>query len=185
MEPILVGIKREKLGKSFSNRSRKKGYIPAVVYMQKDNNFINLEYDQIKEVFKKHGENALIGLKIGDDTTTVMIKEIQKHPITKDILHIDFKPAGADDIINTKVPVNYVNTEWIKKQRGILQTQMNDIEIKCKAADMPKAINLDVSKHNVGDALRIKDVEIGAEISIVNNPEEIVATITRINDENI
>lgn len=174
---VLEGLDRQNLGKNFSKKSRKAGYVPAVVY-DKHNRFINLHHEQMSEVLRKCGDNALVELRVGPNVTTALIKDVQRHPISGELLHVDLKPVDSAKIVNTKIPINFVNTESIKRQGGIIQTQKNDIEVECKAEDIPRVINIDVSKHNIGNTLKLRDIEVSKEISIIGNPEDIIATLT-------
>lgn len=177
MLPVLDVIIRPSMGKNPSKRDRKSGWIPAVIYDSK-NNHIHLHEEQITWLLKKYGDNMLVDLKIGDQKRSALIKEVQRHPISGQLLHVDFKPVNTTEDVFVKVPINLINTEGISKQGGIIQTQKNDLEVKCEAKDMPRSINIDASKHNIGTTLKVKDVEVSEAISIMDNPDEIIAVIS-------
>lgn len=178
MLPVLYGLNRESLGKNFSRRSRKAGHIPAVVYQQQNNQLISLENEATRDILKEHGDNALVELKIGEDLATVVIKEVQRHPISGEILHIDFIPIDTEMVIRARIPIGFINTGDIIKKHGTIQVHKNNIDIKCKAKDIPKVINIDASKHKLGEAIKIGEIELAGEISIVGNGEDIIATFT-------
>lgn len=175
MLPVVEGISRNELGKGSASKWRRKGYVPGVVYNEGQNRFVNLSNDQMRSVLKSFGDNSLLELKVGADSTTVLIKEVQRHPISGELLHIDFKPVSVDKVIRSRVPVTFYNTDTIKRQGGIVQTQKNEVEIECQAKDVPRHLNIDASKYNVGESMKIKDIEIAQEISILGNPEDVIA----------
>lgn len=177
MLPVLDVVVRPSMGKNPSKRDRKSGWIPAVIYDSK-NNHVHLHEEQISWLLRKYGDNMLVDLKIGDQKTPALIKEVQRHPISGQLLHVDFKPVNTTEDIFAKVPINFINTENISKQGGIIQTQKNDLEVKCEAKDLPRSINIDASKHNIGTTLKVKDIEVSGEISILDNLDEIIAVIS-------
>lgn len=176
MLPRIEGITREELGSGSSKQTRRRGYIPSVVYNEGQNGFINVPNEDISSILRNHGASPLIELKVGDKISAVLIKEVQRHPISGELLHIDFKPVVEDKIIKAKVPVTFSNTNNLKKEGGIIQTGKNELEVECKAKDVPKNINIDASQFKIGESVKIKDVELSREISIVGNREDVIAS---------
>src|SRR5690348_5389444 len=102
--------KRDKTGKGPNRRARSGGKIPAVVYGGgKDNVPIEIDRKSMLELMKKSGsEHPIFLLKLGDNQRHAMIREIQTHPITRQVVHIDFQRVMMDQKIHVKVPVELV-----------------------------------------------------------------------------
>ena len=183
MLPVLDVYVRPMAGKSHSKKDRKSGLVPAVIY-DSEHNCVHLHQEQILWFLKKYGDSGLVELKIGEETIPVLIKEVQRHPISGELLHVDFKPVTSNKNIFTKVPINFVNSNNVSRKGGVIQTQKSDLEIECQVKNIPRSINVDMSKHNVGTTLKVKDIEVSEEISIINNPEDVVAIISFIFKDN-
>lgn len=177
MLPYIHVTKRSVLGSGGSKQSRRNGLIPAVIYGN-DKNHIYVDDDDISTIIRKNGDNALVELDIEGKKLPAHIKEVQRHPISGSLLHIDFKPLNADRNITAKVPVKFVNTEDMLRKGGVIQTQKNDIEISCPISIFPRSITIDAGKYGPGNVLKIKDLEISEELSVIDNKEDIVAVIT-------
>lgn len=178
MDKLMIeGINREKTGTGPAHRSRVGGYIPAVIYDKVQNKVINVEQEEMSEILRKQGDNALVEIKMGSNITTALIKEVQRDPVSGQPLHIDFKPVDMSKNIQTKVPVRFTGTDMLKRQGGVIQSQRSEIQIECKPDNLPKSVNIDVSKFKLGESIKVSDVEFAGEISIVGNLNEVIATL--------
>lgn len=175
---VIEGVNREKTGKGAAHKIRTNGYIPAVIYDNTQSKVINIGLEDMVEVLKKQGDSALVEIKMGSSVMTALVKAVQRDPVSGQLLHVDFKPIDMSKPISTKVPVKFTGTDMLKKQGAVIQSQRNEIEVECKPESLPKAINIDVRKFKLGDAIKVGDVEIAGEISIVGRLDEIIATIT-------
>lgn len=176
-KPVIEGISREKTGKNAAKKIRAAGYIPAVVYDNTQNKVINVSREDMLEALKKQGDSALVEIKMGPSIINALIKEVQRDPVSEDLLHVDFKPVDMNKIVHTKVPVKFTGNDMLKRQGGVIQSQKSEIEVEGKPDSLPKSVNIDVSKFNLGDSIKVSDVEIAGEISIVSRPDEVIATI--------
>lgn len=176
-KPVIEGISREKTGKNAAHKIRAAGYIPAVVYDNTQNKVINVSREDMLEALKKQGDSALVEIKMGPSIINALIKEVQRDPVSGDLLHVDFKPVDMNKIVHTKVPVKFTGNDMLKRQGGVIQSQKSEIEVEGKPDSLPKSVNIDVSKFNLGDSIKVSDVEIAGEISIVSRPDEVIATI--------
>lgn len=174
---VIEGIKREKIGKGSAHRSRAAGYIPAIIYDSTQNKAINIIQEDMDEILRKKGNSAIVEIKMGSNVTTALVKEIQRDPVSGHLLHVDFKPVDMSKSVHAKVPVKFTGTDMLRRQGGVIQSQRNEVEIECKPGSLPKSINVDVSKYNIGDSIKISDVELAGEISIVGGREDVIAIL--------
>lgn len=178
--PVLKVNKREGLGKNFSRRSRRSGFIPSVVYGI-ENKHLDLEEAGVLEVLRNYGQNATVELDDNGNVSTVMVKEVQRNPVGGAIYHIDFMPIDFEKKVSAKIPISYFNTSVIKSHGGIIQSQKDYLEVTGKSKDIPQSINIDLSKHVDKQILKVKDIEIASELSFNENIENIVASFNNIN----
>jgi len=170
---------RKDVGKNASYRLRENGYIPAVIYGSSMNTVpLEIGYKEVEEFMRSYGASGLVGLKIGSNSYTAFIKDVQKDAVTGKIMHVDFQQVGHNEKIHVSVPVILKGKTLIERGGSIIQQQLRDIEVECSAGNIPKALEFDISNFKPGDTLKVVDMEFGQEISIIQDPQSIVASIT-------
>lgn len=173
---------RNEIGKGASNRARREGFIPAELYgKEKDNISVMVSENEMEKLINRFGENALIKVFIDNDgkkeNYTVLLKEIQRHPVRGTLSHIDFHQVSMTDKINTIVPVVLVGDSPGVSEGGILQQLVRELDIRCLPTDIPGSIELDISNLNIGDSLSVSDVNISEEIEIVTDENTVIASV--------
>jgi large subunit ribosomal protein L25 len=183
MKTIELNVeKRSAAGKGAARRSRAGGKIPGVVYgAGKANVPIAVEHKALSDAFRAGaGENAIFLLKLAgsDQSRHAMIRELQRHPVSRKPVHIDFVRVLMDVKITVKVPVEIVGlANGVKNEGGILDTVTREIEIECLPANIPAHIEVDVTNLSIGDAIRISELPPIEGVTIVDNPEKVVAHV--------
>ncbi|AFS77184.1 ribosomal 5S rRNA E-loop binding protein Ctc/L25/TL5 [Gottschalkia acidurici 9a] len=174
---IVNCVAREDKGSRKSGRLRTAGYIPAVIYGSNfSNHVIALNDKEIREALRKLGENALVKVEIDGKLETAMIKDIQRVPVGNKILHIDLQQVSSTERIQVQVPIILVGRE-LKANEGVLQQQLDGLDIDCLAVDIPRNITIDVSHLGVGDSFTVSDIKVEGDFTIVNDGEEVIASI--------
>ncbi len=174
---IRQGLKKGNVG-----RARVNGIIPAVMYGRGEAN-VNLELVDKKNVMAMQSQgifNTLIKLTINGDSTheeTVMVKEIQRHPVTEKILHVDFVKISMDRQLETKIPVILVGNSPGVKEGGILEQVHRDLHIKCLPALLPENITLDISSLKIGDAITVAQLPLQEGIQVLVDAHEPIVHI--------
>ncbi|MCK4518874.1 MAG: 50S ribosomal protein L25/general stress protein Ctc [Candidatus Omnitrophica bacterium] len=175
---------RETAGKEASRRLRKEGLVPAVVY-NKGKKSLALtisERDLIHALHTSAGGNVIIGLNIKKggkaENKTVIIKDLQHHPIKSSIIHIDFVEISLNQSITVKVPVHPIGEAiGIKQDGGILDHILWEVEIECLPGNIPERIDVVIDELGIGDMIHIKDLKVKEGVKILNNPEDTVLAI--------
>ena len=162
----LTIINRNKFGTKESNNIRKSGFIPAVLYYAGEkNNHISID----KSVFfhALQSSQRIYEVEKGKEKQYVMIKEIQYHPVTDEIIHVDLMRVRRSEKLTISVPLVLIGESIGVKEGGILSQSINQVEISCLPTDVPENIEIDIndlelnSSINVGDInLKNKDIEI-------------------------
>lgn len=190
-EIILHAEKREELTKGQLKSKRRENKIPAIVYGEKQTPIpLFVERRQFEKVIRTSlGENVIIHLEIdktnevttSEVTTspkTVMIKEIQRDPPTHNLLHIDFQQILLTKKIEVSVPLQIVGEAIGVKNGGIFGQQLWELKVRCLPKEIPQVITVDVSNLEISKSLLVKDIVIPKEIDILQNLEQVVATVT-------
>jgi large subunit ribosomal protein L25 len=167
MEAVLEAVKRSTTGKNENNRTRAAGQIPAVVYgAQKAGDAvaaIAVSVDPkpfMRILHSSSGLNTLITLKVtGESDARVLVKEVQLDPITHHPLHADFYRVNMDRRIRVTVPVVLKGEpRGVKVEGGVMDFLQREIEMECLPAEIPNAIEIDVSGLGLNDAVYVRDV---------------------------
>lgn len=153
--------------------------IPGVVY---GHNFgpipVQVELEELKRLLHHESiESMLIRMKLNGREETVMIREIQRHPVTYDILHVDFHRISLTEEVTTRVPVELVGESIGVKEGGILEFPLREIEIRCLPTEIPEHITIDISQMKIGDSLRVGDLELKEGITVLDDPETVIVLI--------
>lgn len=174
-ESVVCAFERTEKGR----KARREGFIPGVVYGKGvESVSIKLDQKDFRRAFQGRPMTSVFKLKLGDEVKNCIIKEIQRHPIKGEILHIDLQAIDKDEIIRLKVPVVFEGKEKLASNRYLLQEFINEVEIMVKAADIPELISVDVGKRELGDKITISDLPIGDDIKVLHDEDEILAVVS-------
>ena len=183
MKTIELSVeKRSAIGKNEARRSRAGGRIPAVVYgAGKANVPISVDRKALADLFREGaGENAIFLLKLAgsDQSRHAMIRELQRDPVSRKPLHIDFVRVLMDVKVTVRVPIEVVGVaRGVKADGGILDVVTREIEIECLPANIPAHISVDVAELGIGDAIRVSELPSVEGVRIVDNPEKVVVHV--------
>ena len=170
---------RKTTGKGSSHRTRYNGKIPGVIYGKGfDNLFVEFSDMDIDHIVKNYGENAVVDIELNGSKIKTIIKEVQRDPIKNHVAHIDMKYINDGEVVHTNIPVLLEGGDNIRKKGGIVQKQVGAIP-----DNMPKYLVADISGLNIGDKLKVSDIEASSEIALDINPETVIALITTFNQE--
>ena len=176
---VLEAEKREVIGKQVK-ALRREGFLPAVIYgIGIEAMPITLNTREVRQTLSMVGANTLITLKIGKQEYLALVRDLQREVIKRDLLHIDFQAVSLEETITTTVPVVVVGeAPAVKEMNALLVTGLDFLQIEAKAKDLPDTINIDVSElAEIGDNIQVKDVTISGDVTILDDPEEIVIVV--------
>jgi len=162
---------------------RQAGQIPAVLYGPAiESVLLSVNISDIDRVLKKGRiGQALLSLVIKNNgetsTKTVMVKELQLHPVSRDFLHIDFYEVAMDRKIVVNVPVITTGKSKGVEVGGILQIIRREIEVQCLPFDVPESIEIDVTDLDIGDSIHVSDISLQSEIEFLGDENITVVTI--------
>jgi len=172
--------KREIFGKNASRRLRREGMIPAVLYgadaisvpltLKKQDVFTILRSDT--------GENTVFQVSFDSERRDVMIKELQRDPITDEILHADFVHIAMDKAIRVSVPVVIVGEAvGVKTEGGFVDFITREVEIECLPKDIPEHIEIDISGLHLRQSLKAGDLTLPEGAKLITSLDTILVLI--------
>lgn len=159
---------------------RNQGKIPAVIYGKDfDNQKLALDETGFNRLYKEAGSSNLVNLKIGDGSDKVLIHDIQLHPVTGKILHVDFFKINMKEKIKTEVPLEIVGeTPLVIEQEGSLITNKDAVEVECLPSDLVDHIKVDVSRlTDFEQNIKVSDLQVPQGIEILDDPEEVIVLV--------
>lgn len=191
-EIILEAQKRQDTGKGKVNRLRKRAVIPAVVYGEGRASLgIQLAAKDFLKLMEVHrGESFVLTLRVKDNGNSedkpVLIKQIQHHPVSEQILHVDFNEISLTKAIRVKVPLVAVGESvGVRQEGGVLDHILWELEVECLPTQIPKSIEVDVSGLKIGSSLHVRDIAVGPQIKVLNDPGATVLAVVMPTKEEI
>lgn len=179
---------REQTGKNANRRARSAGSIPAVVYGGgKEAVAIQVNRKTLVDTMKGHaGENPIFLLKLGDKERHAMVRDLQRDPVTRQVIHIDFQRVLLDQKIRVKVPVELTGTaHGVKVEHGVLDFVTREVEIECLPTAIPKHLEYDVTELKVGDHVEAKDLELPEGVSMIEEGDKVVVSLHHARAEEV
>lgn len=169
---------REGKGKQAVKKMRTQGLIPGTVYHRGEDpvSITVIDKEISKIVHTAGGENVLINLTIEKEkkakSRAVIIKEIQHHPVKRNILHIDFNEISMNELITVEVEVvGQGDSIGVKQEGGVLDHPLRMVKIQCLPADIPKHIDVDISGLKLNQSIHVKDLVVSDKIKVLTEPE--------------
>ncbi|QGU00540.1 LSU ribosomal protein L25p [Candidatus Syntrophocurvum alkaliphilum] len=172
--------KRELKTKGHRNELKRNEWVPAVLYGKGQPSVpITLGQRELIRVFNQYGSRGLFSLNIEDEKEPViaLIREIQKKPVSGDVVHIDFLTVDMTEKLTSTVSVYILGDEEVIKKGAVLQSGAKEVEVSCLPADLPDYISCDVSNLNIGDKVTVADLEVPEGVELLTDPESQVAAI--------
>jgi large subunit ribosomal protein L25 len=175
----LIAELREDAGKGASRRLRREGKVPAILYGG-GRPPRNLAFDQNKVIQQLENESfysSVLNVKVGDKEQAVILKDLQRHPAKRQILHMDLQRIREDEVIRMNVPIHFLNEEiavGVKQGGGSVSRLMTDVEVVCLPKNLPEYLEVDIAELELDELRYISDIPLpeGVEIPALAQGEE-------------
>ncbi|MCO4101702.1 50S ribosomal protein L25 [Gemmatimonas sp.] len=171
---------RAETGKGAARKIRQAGDIPAVIYghNREPQSLVLNARETEKLVRSIPVSSTAIELTVDGTTVRTLIREIQRHPFKRTILHIDFQELVAGETVTVKCPIVYIGTpEGVRLDGGILDQIMHELHIQVDPSNIPNHIDVDITSLKVGKSLHVSDLTVPAGIKIVDEPTSTVCIV--------
>lgn len=186
----LIAEMRDDQGKGASRRLRRQGKVPAVIYgAGRDPR--NLMFDHNKVLHQLEDPSfysSILNIKVGEKSRAAIVKDIQRHPSKKQIIHIDLQRIVEDEQIKMQIPIHYLGEEdavGVKIGGGTVTKLMTELEISCLPKDLPEFLEVDISDLELDQMLNVSDISLpeGVEISdIMKEQDQAIVSIQEIKE---
>ncbi len=175
----LIAELREDAGKGASRRLRHEGKVPAILYGG-GRPPRNLAFDHNKVIQQLENESfysSVLNVKVGDKEQAVILKDLQRHPAKRQILHMDLQRIREDEAIRMNVPIHFLNEEiavGVKQGGGSVSRLMTDVEVVCLPKNLPEYLEVDIAELELDEMRYISDIPLpeGVEIPALAQGEE-------------
>ncbi|MFV1860084.1 MAG: 50S ribosomal protein L25 [Anaerolineales bacterium] len=175
--PKLKGQKRTLIGKRVKTL-RKNGQLPGVLYGAGIESVpIELDGREAARLLSRASGSTLIELDLDDESHSVLVRGVQRDVIRGDYLHVDFLKVAMDVRIRAEVPIEMIGEPPAAEEAGVvLLTGVNTVEVEALPADLPDRItvNLEILE-NLEDSITVADLFLGQEITVLTEPDELIA----------
>ena len=183
----LEAQKRDASGKGAARALRRAGHIPAVLYGRK-NEVIPVRIDErgFQDFLRSYGENAFIDLEVADHgIETVMVKEIQRDPVSDQLLHTDLLRISMDEPITSAASITLVGSAPGVREGGILEFPHRQLTVHCLPTLLPEEVEVDINQLEIDDSISVRDLSLPEGVEVLDDPNTRVVAIVppRVEEE--
>lgn len=174
---------REELGTRQCRRLRQQGLLPGIIYGHgQDNAAVSVSAHDF-ELVVSHGER-LVEASLGGDNSNLLIKDVQYDHLGHTIIHVDFTRVSLDERVEVTVPIMLRGLAvGVETEDGVLTQHLNEIVIECLVTAIPEDLRAQVNELHVDDSLRVADLELPEGVTVTEDPETVVASVSVIAEE--
>ena len=186
----LIAEMRDDQGKGASRRLRRQGKVPAVIYgAGRDPRNLMFDHNKVlRQLEDPSFYSSILNIKVGEKSRAAIVKDIQRHPSKKQIIHIDLQRIVEDEQIKMQIPIHYLGEEdavGVKIGGGTVTKVMTELEISCLPKDLPEFLEVDISELELDQMLNVSDISLpeGVEISdIIKEQDQAIVSIQEIKE---
>ena len=157
---------------------RREGNVPATLYgLGKDAQTIAVAWRELRRVLTTDaGVNAFIHLEVDGSRQATLVKDIQRHPVRRDVIHVDFLRVDPKVTLDVEVSIELVGeAEGVTRAGGIVQQLLHSLVVSTRPDNIPNSLELDVSELTLNGDLRVRDLVLPAGVTTGADPDEVVA----------
>lgn len=161
--------KRDSAGKGVARKLRAEGRIPGVLYGRDASPILfSMDEKTMAGIMKEHGLNSILELELDGKKHTCMIAEYQKDVFQRHLLHIDLKLVDLKAKVIVKVPIAVQGEQSVRSKGGIAQLYARELKVRVLATEIPRKIDVDVSKLGPGDTLKLSKVTVADNVELMD-----------------
>ena len=168
----LIADYREDQGKGASRRLRHEGKVPAIIYgAGRPPRSITFDHNKVVQQLENESfYSSILNVKVGEKSQAAILKDVQRHPSKRMIMHIDLQRIVEDQAIKMNVPIHYLGEEdavGVRDGGGTVTKMVNDVEITCLPKDLPEFLELDISHLGLDEMMYLTDIKLPEGVDIV------------------
>jgi large subunit ribosomal protein L25 len=176
----LSAKKRTDSGKGAARKLRSAQQIPGIIYgHNREPQMLALDWRELERMLERVSpETTVIELDIDGTTSRTLIREIQRHPFKRQVLHVDFLELVAGERVTVDVPVVLVGTPaGVRSSGGILDQILREVTVDVDPSNIPNHIELDVSALEVNESLHVANLVVPAGVEVQDDPDATICVV--------
>ncbi len=176
----LLAKAREEIGKNKVKDVRNEKMVPGIVYSRGvETKELKVDSIDFVKLFRVVGTSSIMELDLEGEIVPVIVKQVQRHPVKGNVIHIDFQRIDMKEKLKITVPVYLLNRDSIALQPSVLMQMLDEIEIECLPGDIPETVGIDVSGMDFTTPLYVKDLDLMKDenVLILTDEESIICTL--------
>jgi large subunit ribosomal protein L25 len=172
---------RIRTGSGSLKQMRREGWVPSVVYGRGvESKNVKVNAKTFSELLgNSASENILVNLDVDGAAQLVFLQDVQHHPITAKVLHVDFRAIDENTKITAHLPLEFIGEPEGVRAGGLLEQLVHGLEVRCLPKDLVSAIPIDVSHLGVGEVIHIGEINFPEGLTPVLNPSVLVASVVK------
>lgn len=161
-----------------ANKIRYKGFTPGVIYGKDiDTKEVQFNSSNLTKLLKENTKATTLRVVLGGKNKQCVVKAVQKN-LHGHVIHVDMQAISDNEEVKLKVPVSFTGRSMLENKNLLLETLFAEIEVSGKFKYIPETIEIDVENKVFGDKIAIKDLDLGENITALQDPEELIAVIS-------
>ena len=172
---------RDTVGKGHARKLRQTGEVPAVIYgHSRQPQSLSLNSREVEKLLTQiAGTSTVVELAIDGSTSRTLIREVQRHPFKRNILHIDFQELVAGEKVSVSLPIRFHGTPiGVRENGGILEEILHQVHIRVDPATMPDHLDVDVTPLTIGHSFHIRDLTLPAGAEILDDEDATICIVS-------
>lgn len=172
MSLTIEAIERSQEGKGASRRLRKEGLVPAVIYGgNADAKSVAFKSNELVKAVSTPGFlTGVVSVNANGNTEQVLVKALQRHPSSNEVIHMDLQRVQEDKAITTRIPLTFINaaqSDGVRNQGGRLTIEAKLAEVRCLPGNLPESLTVDIIKGQLGDIFHLSDAQLPEGVELV------------------
>lgn len=164
-------------------RLRRNGFVPVSVQQRGETTqHMQSRALPLDEIIRRHGESSVINLitEAKGGTKQVLVHDVQRHPVTKQLLHVTLQALVKGEKMKTHVPIRLVGEpEPVRQGTGVLQHATESLEVRADPTKLPDHVTVDISHLQIGDSIRVSDLP-QSDYEVTAQPDTVIASVARV-----
>ena len=172
---------RDNGGKGTARKLRSEGRVPAIVYGHgRDPQALSINTRELEKLLDHiSAESTVIDLDIDGKASRTLIREIQRHPFKRQILHVDFQELVAGEKISVRIPIVLMGVpDGVRMDGGILDQTMRELEIEVDPANIPNHVEVDVTRLTIGSSVHVRDIPLPEGVEVLDDEDASVCVVS-------
>ena len=177
MKSIEISAKlRTDLGTKYATRLRREGQVPCVIYGNGQSTHFSTDASSFR-VLAYTPEAYIVKVNLGDRSVDCVMQDIQFHPVTDDIIHVDFRELVDGKATQMDIPLRLMGNARGVRNGGKLKQNLRKLVVKAMPADLPDSIDVDITNLRIGQSIKVEDVKPAGNFEFINSPGAVIVSI--------